>query len=265
MDSSAVIRRIEARLARWDVERRISEGLGEKLSLSGKKTSPALGLGGPHGNDALRREFDSRHNLNRQASLLVMQAERFIKDRLDTPQSVFLFSSGMKVEMERTVRRYIGNWKHLDTETIQSTLGDRIQSARFDNVRRTRIDDLDYLFRAALLALVIHELGEAGMDDADTIIRGIHGRGIPLRQFMREEEMLQRVLRFVDSYTYATPGNPGGYYLTPMERVDIVQGFMGFITPVVMPDDVADLIASMPQEKDRCRLRGRDGRPLQAY
>ena len=186
---------------------------------------------------------------------MVMQAERFIKDRLDTPQSVFLFSSGMKMEMERTVRRYIGNWKHLDTETIQSTLGDRIQSARFDDVRRTRIDDLDYLFRAALLALVIHELGEAGMDDADTIIRGIHGRGIPLRQFMREEEMLQRVLRFVDSYTYATPGNRGGYYLTPTERADIVQGFMAFITPVVMPDDVQQLIASLP-EKDRCRLRG---------
>jgi hypothetical protein len=262
MDSSAVIRRIEARLARWDVERRISEGLGEKLSRSEKKNSPALGVVGPHGDDALDREFSIRDNLNRQASLLVMQAERYIKDRLDTPQSVFLFSKGMKLEMERIVRHYIGNWRHLDTEIIQRTLGDKIQSAGFDNVRRTRLEDLDYVFQAALLALVIHELGEAGMDDADTIICGMHARGIPLHQFMREEEILQRVLRFVDAHTYATPGNRGGYYLTPTERTNIVKGFMAFITPVVMPGDVEELIASMPQEKDRCRLRGRDGHPL---
>jgi hypothetical protein len=166
MDSNAAIRRIEARLARWDVERRISEGLGEKLSLSGKKNSPALGLLGPDEDDASDRELGARDVLHRQAMLLVKRTQKIMKDLLDSPQSFFLFSSDseMKTKMERIVRHLIVNeWVHHDKDTIHACISDAMSAINFGHYRCYAL--LNRLFKTALGAILIKELSLHGRYD----------------------------------------------------------------------------------------------------
>ena len=247
MDSSAVIRRIEARLARWDVERRISEGLGEKLSLSGKKNSPALGVVGPDEDDASDRELGARDVLHRQAMLLVKRTQKIMKDLLDSPQSFFLFSSEMKTKMERIVRHLIVNeWVHHDKDTIHACISDAMAAINFGPYGWR--EHLDPIFKTALGAILIKEFSLHGMYDdimpKRNVVYGNHER-VPLHQFMNDHAVLGLLIDFVQNYRYATPDTHRGYHFSTSVEENIVKGFMAFITPVVMPDDMENLVNAL--------------------
>ncbi len=68
---------------------------------------------------------------------------------------------------------------------------------------------------------------------------------VPLHKFIKDQAVLGDLIDFVEHYTYTKPDNHRGYYFTPSVRDNIVKGFMAFITPVVMPDDMEDMVQDL--------------------
>lgn len=222
------IKRLEASLARLE------------SSLSSQGSS--LGIPPADPLDIARREMEAQGAMITNARRLIRSVKVVFERRLDSQWAPELFTPACQAQVDEIVSRMIGHWLPLEPQRMGRSIMAALQTVQWEVMhgRHWRL-----MFETVILVALTKALAGAGHHE-DFIIVGNHLAPTSLIHFLETQEVLTHLLEFVDTYTYGTRAGRRALYLDHEEKRAMIRGFFGFLTPVLIPDDVDELISALP-------------------